>query len=134
MRRRVPPPIPKVEPRDPLVWLYTPGTNGPGLDIPPPPIRITVGDNADIPPPPVRVAVPPPPLPVEQPVVDEVAGVELPPPEPPAAGGSGGSLRAILSTASRTLRGRLSTSSAVRGVRPWFGSPLSRTYFCAAAS
>lgn len=36
-----PPPLPgpAAEPRDPLVWLYTPGINGPG-GVPPPPVRV----------------------------------------------------------------------------------------------
>jgi hypothetical protein len=72
-RPRVPPPpppsTPRPEPRDAIVWLWTPGINGPG-DVPPPPVRNT----SPTPPPPVRV--PPPPLP-EPPVA------ENPPPPPP---------------------------------------------------
>lgn len=49
-----PPPLPP--PQDPLVWMYTPGMNGPG-DVPPPPVRVPpVADPA----PPPAVAEPPP--------------------------------------------------------------------------
>jgi hypothetical protein len=64
-----PPPLP-VEPRDPLVWLYTPGMTGPRSPVPPPPVRL---------PPTVRVEdAPPPPAP---PPVSEAPPA---PPEPPA--------------------------------------------------
>jgi hypothetical protein len=78
-----PPPPPRAEPRDPLIWLYTAGMDGPGEPPPPPPVRNSPPLPAEqiVPPPPLppplpeRVAVPPPPLP---------APPEPAPPAPPA--------------------------------------------------
>src|SRR5437867_7050965 len=54
-----PPPPTQPAPRDPLVWLYTPGVGGPGEMPPPPPVRVP-------PPLPVEPPAPPPPLPERQ--------------------------------------------------------------------
>ncbi len=50
-------------PRDPLVWLYTPGMNGPGGGTPPPPpVRLPTAPSLAVqPPPPVERTTPPPP-------------------------------------------------------------------------
>jgi hypothetical protein len=58
-------------PRDPLIWLYTPGMNGPGGGTPPPPpVRLPMAPPlaAQSSPPPVERTTPPPPtLPPAQP-------------------------------------------------------------------
>jgi hypothetical protein len=57
-----PAPVPFV-PRDPLVWLYTPGMAGPAGEVPLPPVRLSPGPQAPVleaPPPPVLPPAPPP--------------------------------------------------------------------------
>jgi hypothetical protein len=75
-----PRPIPAASlPRDPLVWLYTPGMNGPGGQTPPPPpVRLPTAPPlvVDAPAPPVERNTPPPPT---------VERTTPPPPPLPAA-------------------------------------------------
>jgi hypothetical protein len=67
-----PSPAPPPEPRDPLVWLYTPNATGPTSEVPPPP--------------PVRIPPPPPPPPPPGPSLrSDPATVAPPPPPPPPA-------------------------------------------------
>jgi hypothetical protein len=62
-------------PRDPLVWLYTPGMNGPGGQTPPPPpVRLPTA-------PPLAVQPPPPP-PAERTTPPPPTLPAAPPPEP----------------------------------------------------
>src|SRR5262249_36658664 len=77
---RVPPPVMAVVeapagPRDALVWLYTPGTTGPG-DTPPPPPRVR-GSSPPPPPPPVTEGEL-----VTEPLEAPAAPPDLPPPDP----------------------------------------------------
>ncbi len=59
-----PPQTPRPQPRDPLVWLYTPGVNGPGEAPPPPPVRLPSMIDTAVPVEPAPAeAIPPPPPP-----------------------------------------------------------------------
>jgi hypothetical protein len=74
--RSAPPPPPpppvmrKIEPRDPLVWLYTPGAAGPAGEPPPPPVRVPPPPLPEVvaAPPPEPTPPPPPPAPPPEPV------------------------------------------------------------------
>jgi hypothetical protein len=81
-----PPPVPNAPgPRDPLVWLYTPGMNGPG-ELPPPP--------------PVRVA----PITIE--VAEEVETAEPTPPSPPPPAPTEVPIDPILEAAQQSVQAR----------------------------
>jgi hypothetical protein len=63
-------------PRDPLVWMYTPGDAGPGSEVPPPPVRAALPSAPTVTPPPL------PPLPAEQDTPAPPTAPIEPPPEP----------------------------------------------------